>query len=397
VKSEKLKMKNFLWGAATSAHQAEGGNFSNDWWQFEQGGFIHDGSSSNPSCDHYHQFERDLNLLKDLGCNAYRFSVEWSRVQPKEGVFSHREIDHYHRLLDSLLERDIIPVVTLHHFTNPLWFIAKGGWEQPGAIDYFVVYVQKMAEEYSGKVSCWLTINEPSVYVLLAFLAKYWPPQKRNLLSAAKVLNRLVKAHQAAYQLIHNRYSRAQVSFAHHMTVFDSWRNNFADNTATKIFDWLWNQYFLDRVRDQLDFIGLNYYTRQRISFPFKIFPTPGKEVGFAQWEFYPQGLLRILRRLKKYQLPIIITEFGMPHGFNVSPEENLQGGVEGIRRALSEGIGLRGFFYWSLMDNFEWREGLTPRFGLYEVDYQTQERRLRRVGERYKKLIKELKAEFGL
>ncbi|MBU0708692.1 glycoside hydrolase family 1 protein [Patescibacteria group bacterium] len=379
----------FLWGCATSAHQVEGGNYNNDWWDFEQRGLINDASSSHPSCDHYHRFTSDVELLANLGCNAYRFSVEWSRVQPAVNRFSVNEIDHYHRLLDALIGRGITPVLTLHHFTNPMWFVEGGGWEKPEAVDLFGRYVQRMVDEYTEKVGWWVTLNEPNVLLLLGFLVKYWPPQKKSLASLTRAFLNLIRAHKLAYQIIHGSGADNMVSIADHMSVIDPWKNNGLDNLAAWIYDSFWNQMFLKRIVNHLDYIGLNYYTRQRVSFPFRLFPTPGKEAGFAQWEIYPEGLLRTLRRLKSYKLPVIISEYGMPQEANIAPEEYLKQGINNLKLAMNEGIDVRGFFYWSLLDNFEWREGLSKRFGLYEVDYETQDRWLREVGRVYQELIR--------
>ncbi|MBU1110536.1 family 1 glycosylhydrolase [Patescibacteria group bacterium] len=372
--------KAFLYGCATSAHQVEGGNINNDWWEFEQSGLIFDGSSSNPSCDHYHRYASDLDLLKGIGGNAYRFSIEWSRIQPVSSEFSQEEIDHYHQVLDALIKRGITPLITLHHFTNPLWLSKIGGWANPKLVDYFGQYVQKVVDEYGEKLNrstgqtepiYFVTLNEPSVYLLLGYLIEYWPPQKKSLIGLIKAFRNMSRAHKLAYEIIHKKLPNAKVSIAHHMSVLDPWRNNGLDNIAAKVYDWLWNQSFLNQVGDKLDYIGLNYYTRQRVAFPLKVFPTPGKEAGFAQWEIYPEGLLRILRRLKLYKLPVIITEYGMPQEANIAPEKYLEQGIAYLKQAMSEGIDVRGFFYWSLLDNFEWREGLSKRFGLYEVDYE--------------------------
>lgn len=383
--------KRFLWGAATSAHQVEGGNFNNDWWEFEQSGNIADGSSSHPSCDHYRYFQQDIDNLASLGCNAYRFSIEWSRVQPDPHTFAYSEIDHYHDVLTGLLDRQIEPVLTLHHFTNPLWLAKIGGWENPSVVDSFGRYVQRMVDEYSDKVKWWVTINEPNVFLILGYLLKYWPPQKRrNFVSLFKSFKNMVAAHKLAYQIIHTGSSEAKVSIAHHMSVLDPWRDNILDHGAVKLYDWCWNQALLNKVLTHLDYIGVNYYTRQRVAFPLRLFPTPGREAGFAQWEICPEGLLRVLRRLSRHKLPLVITEFGMPQQANISAGQYLEEGIMMVRKAIAEHIDLRGFFYWSLLDNFEWREGLSYRFGLYEVNYQTQKRQIRKVGERYKKLIED-------
>lgn len=396
----KLFPKEFLWGAATAAHQVEGGNFNNDWWEFEQKGLIHDSSSSHPSCDHYNLYQQDIELLKKIGCNAYRFSIEWSRVEPKEEIFDDEEWKHYEKFIEALRKENIEPVLTLHHFTNPLWAIQKGGWRSEQSVLWFARFVEEVVKRFKGKVHWWITINEPNVYILLGYLAGYWPPQKKSLVSTAQVYKNMVEAHKKAYEIIHLSCPDSYVSIAHHWTVFDSWSTCLGERILTSLADWLWNRIFLESIRGYLDFVGLNYYTRQRIRLNFRspqnffvnAFPTPGKEAGFAIWENYPEGLLRALRRLKEFKLPVIITEYGMPRGFKVDPPDYLKEGIKGMKRALNEDVNVKGFFYWSLMDNFEWREGLSARFGLYEVDYSAQKRTLTPAGEIYSKHLSEIK-----
>lgn len=381
----------FLWGAAISAHQVEGGNFNNDWWLFEKAGMTFGEGTSHPSCDFFHHYKSDINLLGALGCNAFRFSVEWSRVVPSPGEVSAEAVEFYRDLIFSLRASQITPLVTLHHFTNPVWVAEAGGWENEGTVDSFLHFVETVVGEFGEEVYWWLTVNEPNVLLLLGYLLAYWPPLVRNVIRFRRALRNLIEAHRRAYDLIHQLDSSCAVGFAHNMTIFEPWRTAL-DKVSSQAHDYLWNKLLLDKTRDKLDFLGVNYYTRQRVSFPLKTFPHPEKRVGFAEWEEYPAGLYRCLKRVKKnYQLPVLVTEYGMPHGLKVNPVEYLQKGWGFLKNAMREGCDVRGFFYWSLLDNFEWREGLAVRFGLYKVNFNSQERTLREVGRQYAKLIEQI------
>ncbi len=397
--------KGFLWGTATAAHQVEGANRNNDWWEWEHlGGKIADGTTSGAACDQYNRYRHDFDLIKEFGHNAHRFSIEWSRIEPKKGVYSAAEIGHYRRMLEALRERGIEPMVTLHHFTNPLWLSREGGWENPQVVEHFTRYAKVVAAELGSLIRFWNTINEPTVYAYMSYADGIWPPGKKRLRSAAIVLTNMLRAHALAYHIIHETSlgQGCSVGIAKHIRIFDPLRpNHWGDKALARLSDFIFNWWFLDAIETgrlawpigigqkvQLlaathDFIGLNYYTREMVRFNLlkpqalfrEGFTRPGSATNDMGWEIYPPGLYRALMRLKHYDKPIYITENGIPAVDDSLRQNYLRDHLIQTHRAVRDGADVRGYFHWSLLDNFEWESGLTPRFGLIEVDYKTQKR----------------------
>jgi len=366
---------NFLWGAATSSHQVEGGNV-NDWSEWKKG-------DAGRACDHYHRFEQDFDLAKSLGHNAHRFSIEWSRIEPKEGKINQNEIEHYRQVLTALGQRGLEPMVTLWHFTLPTWLAKKGGWLNPKAPYYFDRYVKIIAENLFNEVKFWITINEPNVYALNSYLRDIWPPQKKSAAKYLKVLKNLVKAHQLAYRALRLVDLDCQVGVAKNQTFFEG---NLLLKYPANYFH---NQYFLERIKNSQDFIGLNYYFHNRIK-GFKFNHNSNEEFSDLGWEIYPEGIYRVLKDLKKYNKPIYITENGLADKDDAKREKFIKEHLTWIWRAIQEKIDVRGYFHWSLLDNFEWDKGFWPRFGLIEVDYQTMARKIRPSAKIYARICKE-------
>ena len=255
----------FLWGAATSSHQVEGNNRWNDWWEFEQSGILP--YASGNACEHFERYESDFDLASSWGHNAHRLSIEWSRIEPTEGEFDAAALDHYVKVVAALRERCIEPVVTLHHFTNPAWFTRRGGWTNPESIELFARYVSAVASRLAEHVRFWLTINEPTVYVMRAYVKGDWPPcQPGSWLRAWRVLRNLCRAHVSAYAVIHEYRADAMVGLAHsapYVVPHDPHR--WADRFAARMRDFALNDlcfHLVGRHR-ALDFIGINYYVRQ--------------------------------------------------------------------------------------------------------------------------------------
>ena len=361
---------NFLWGAATSAHQVEGGNV-NDWSEWKKG-------DAGRTCDHYHRFEQDFDLAKSLGHNAHHFSIEWSRIEPKEGKINQNEIEHYRQVLTALGQRGLEPMVTLWHFTLPTWLAKKGGWLNPKAPYYFDRYVKIIAENLFNEVKFWITINEPDVYASRCFLAGVWPPQKRSVFKYFKVLKNLARAHQLAYQSLHLIDLDCQVGISKNNIYFEN----------IPLADYLWNKYFLNRIKREQDFIGLNYY------FHCHLFGNENRAVSDLGREIYPEGIYHVLKGLKKYNQPIYITENGLADKDDAKREKFIKEHLAWVLRAIQEKIDVRGYFHWSLLDNFEWDKGFWPRFGLIEVDYQTMARKIRPSAFEYEKICRENKLD---
>ena len=394
----------FLWGVSTSAHQIEGNNTNSDWWKFEAEGKIKNGDRSGKACNSSELYHQDIELAKALNVNAFRFSVEWAKVEPREGEFDQEVLHRYADEVIYMQKNGIEPMVTLHHFTNPLWIAEFGGWESKRTIAFFLRYVQMILDTI-GSVKYFITINEPNVYALFGYLQGYWPPEIKNRKKMKKVLANMALAHSKVYDLIHSKIPDAKVSTAINTAIFRSKTSSPLDLIMTRIVNYQYNFSFLDSVfygkthspvgkitlpgGIKLDFIGLNYYTRFLVGFGFtpkiSFGDLPKTEMGY---EIYPQGIKNIIEIVwKRYKIPIIITENGVADGEDKIRPEYIMKTLESLSIAVSEGVKLKGYFHWSLMDNFEWLDGFGPRFGLYHTDFRTFKRTLRKSGELYSKI----------
>ncbi len=396
-------LQNFLWGAATSAYQVEGNNINADWWEWEkQAGKVNSGLA----CRHYDFYEQDFDLAKDLNHNSHRLSIEWSRIEPEEGKFSQGELKHYLEVIQALRNRNIEPIVTLHHFTNPAWFSRSGGWLNRKSVYYFLRFCDFVTRAMSEHINYWITINEPNVYISHAYILGVWPPQEKSLLKAKVVEDRLVLAHIQAYKLIHQIYqelnlTRPAISIAQNMMTFlpcaSSLKNRFAAYLRHKWY----NLGFLDKIirRNTLDFIGVNYYSRQLVELKgwginnlaadvcqSNHYPVKKNSLG---WDIYPEGLYDILLRLKRYNLPVIIAENGICTADDDLRWEYIYSHLMYIHKAIEKGVNVAGYFYWSLMDNFEWDKGFSPRFGLVDIDYTTYKRTIRASARQFAQVCK--------
>ncbi len=388
--------KNFLWGSATSAHQVEGGNH-NDWTEWEK---TTGHELSGRACDHYNRFREDFDIAKSLNQNAHRFSIEWSRIEPEEGKWNEKEIQHYQEVIDALRERGIEPFVTLWHWTNPVWIRDIGGWENPKTADYFVRYVEKAVRSLSG-VKFYTTHNEQEAFARHGYFLKDRPPAKGNFFTAYKVLKNLKISHKLAYQVIKKFNPNLQVGFSESLVYFEPynfWPHNIL---LMKLVKWWRNNTFFDEFAKYSDFLGLQYYFHSRIRLnPFisqwGIQFNENKEVSDMGWEIYPEGIYHVLKDLAKYNKPIYITENGVADAKDIHREKFIKEHLKWVHKAISEGVDVRGYFYWSLLDNFEWQLGFWPRFGLVEMDYQTMERNIRQSAWEYAKIAKENAVETG-
>lgn len=401
--------ENFLWGAATAAHQVEG-NTLNSWtqwekdnakkfskeakskwqkWQQEQFPEMFDPKNyiSDKACDHYNLYEKDFDLAKEGGQNAHRFSIEWSRIEPREGEFDEKEIEHYKNVIQTLRQRNMEPFVTLWHWTEPVWFKAKGGWSSKDSINYFRRYVEKIVGSLGDQVKFWVVINEPNVALGFGYLLGSQPPGKRNGFSFLAAYFNLLKAYKESYKLIHDLKKDAQVGFANSFAYYEAnlyWPFNKVAESISKYF----SRYFFNHTQGFNDFIGCNYYSRNLISLKKKkLLSEERTDLG---WEIYPEGIYHVLKEVKKYNLPIYITENGLADADDSRREKFITEHLFWISQAIQEGVDVRGYFHWSLLDNFEFPEtrGFWPRFGLIEIDYKTLERKPRRSFYAYKEII---------
>ena len=396
--------QNFFWGSATSAYQVEGNNSNSDWWEWEKRINLKD--VSGEACRHYEFYKKDIDLAKLLNHNVHRFSVEWSRVEPEEGRFSLEELDHYREVILYLRQQDIEPVVTLHHFTNPLWLVKSGGWQSRKTQDYFARYVERVVESLGDKVRFWVTINEPMVYMYQSYILGVWPPQEKSFLKARQVARNLAGAHIKAYRVIHNLYNKKglsspSVSIAKSMQSFVPCNLSLKNKLAVFLRNSLFNFNFVENLarNKSLDFIGLNYYTRSLIdldrwSINSLLLDTCKKDHNRLNknslgWEIYPQGLYQLLIDLKKYNLPVFILENGICTEDDNARWDFIREHLKNLYRAINEGVEVLGYLYWSLMDNFEWDKGFAPRFGIIEIDYKTYERRVRESAKKFSLVCK--------
>ncbi len=406
----------FLWGTATSAHQIEGGNV-NDWSDWEAGKYpdgrphIEDGSRSDLATDSWNRFDEDLALMKHLGANAYRFSVEWSRVSPSEGEWREDVVARYREWSMKLRGAGIEPMVTLHHFTLPRWVAERGGWEIDETVRHFAAFVSRLTKALAAEVDLWCTINEPNVLAHQGWLEGTWPPGKRSSKEMALVLARLLEAHAAATAELRasdtvdadGDGASARVGIAHHVRVFQPATDSTLDVAIAGLTDEFFNEAIVRAAKEgrvrlsvpgeieidrevpglagSFDWLGINYYTRDHVradpSDPAlsKQYVPDGRPTNDLGWDIYPEGLYLFLLRWAPLGWPLYVTENGIDDRQGDKRPGFLRAHVRAVERAVAEGADVRGYFHWSLLDNFEWAHGYAPRFGLYRVDFDDPER----------------------
>lgn len=385
----------FLWGTATAAHQVEGSNRSSDWWDYEQQGRVP--HQSGDACRHYELFAQDFDLCRSLGHNAHRLSIEWSRIEPSEGTWDAQAVGHYRDVVRALVDRGLEPIVTLHHFTNPAWFLRRGGWARRDSVALFSRYVEHVAATLDSPVKYWITINEPTVYVLQGYIVGVWPPcLASHWTTAVRVFRNLARAHRAAYAVLRRRRTNAHVGFAHSAPIVRPCNPARArDRAAAFLRDAVLNRMFFHLIGAPrtLDFLGINYYTRTFVR-------SGGRGVGALVgrlcqtrhhgddgpvsalgWEVYPEGLAIALQRFSRYGVPLMVTENGVATDDDEMRGEFLRRHLAALGESVANGINVIGYLYWTLMDNYEWAAGTTARFGLASVQPITMERTVRASG----------------
>ena len=391
--------KDFLWGTATSAHQIEGDNFNSDWWQWEQqnAGKVlpvlekkYQDQKFEPSgkaSDHFNKYVEDFDLLEDLNNNAYRMSIEWARIEPEKGKFDFEALEHYKKVLLVLKQKNIKIMLTLHHFTNPLWFANKGGWENLKAPFYFSRYVKFVVEHLGNLVDFWITINEPTLWADMSYRQGFWPPQKKSLKKFGLVMLNMVRAHKKAYKVIHSKLDhgdqKAKVGIAQNVMSFATYKKHYIiELVYVYIFDRAVNHSFYDFTKKHHDFLGMNYYFRVRIKRKENSWAPEIEEIKETErelsdmgWMIYPHGIFDVLMDFKDFNLPIYITENGIAAEDDKKREKFLVDYLRELHHAIQAGVDVKGYFHWSLLDNFEWDKSFGPKFGLVNIDLETLKR----------------------
>jgi beta-glucosidase len=399
----------FLWGAATAAHQNEGNNTGNDFWAWEQDpSHIADHTTSGLACDWWRRAEEDFDRAAALGLNTLRMSVEWSRLEPRPGVWDSAAFDRYRAMLRGLRERGMEPMVTLHHFTNPLWLAERGGWTNEEVAGLFERLAAKVVEALGDLCQTWCTINEPNIYAAEAYILGRWTPGESDLLKFIGVTRNQFKAHAAAYQAIRRRQSEGRIGLVQHMAAFEpanpaSAADRSVAGTRSSLLNWRFVEAVIEGklkfpygrglpyapAVNSSDFIGLNYYGRHPLRFDpgagGSLFASPVQGRPEVAWpppwtdrEIYPEGMQRFLVELARYgRRPLYVTENGLAAA--TADDEKRAGFIlthlAALQRAIRQGADVRGYYYWTLVDNYEWVEGWTTPFGLIELDPATQKR----------------------
>ncbi len=394
--------KDFLWGASVASHQVEGGNH-NQWtvWELENVARLAKTAEkrlgklkiwpeikqqaerpsnyvSGSGVDHYNRYKEDFDLLQKLNLNAFRFSIEWSRLEPEEGQWDQKEIEHYRTYIKELKTRGIEPVLNIWHWTHPTWFAARGGFKYRRNLKYFSRFVEVVAKELLADLNYVLTINEPNVYTTYSYVVpepvskSRWPPQEKSVVSFARVYWNLINAHKQAYRILKRQKPGLQVGMASHLANIQAKRpHNMMDEEITQWMRYFWDWLFLRRTRKQQDFIGFNYYFTDYYRFKFPVKPEdPKLPLSDLGWYMEPEGIYPLLLRTwAHYKKPIIITENGVADRHDQYRRWWIEETIVAMERARSEGVEVVGYIHWSLLDNFEWSFGWWPKFGLVGVD----------------------------
>ncbi len=446
INTIKIFPTNFIWGTATASYQIEGhpladGAAPSIWHEFSHiPGKIHNNDNGDIACDHYHRYEEDILHLRNLGVKAYRFSIAWPRIVPKPYTVNQKGINFYKRIIGKLLESGIEPFVTLFHWDTPLWLENIGGFTSRESVNHFLFYAETIFKEFGNSVTHWISVNEPLVYATQGYISgEMAPGKKRDIRGMAHAAHHLLLSHAKAYHLLHNISPRGKIGVAEAQIWTKPLRNNSkADTKAAFLMDKIINRMYIDPItfgrypkeviekignkfpknfekdleemENTLDFVGINYYTSNTYRYSLltpithaKEVPTPGVKRS-AMWEIYPEGLYNLLVRVRdEYNnLPCYITENGYPLKEDTMKDpledderiEYLREHLKSAKRAMEDDVNLKGYFVWSLLDNFEWAHGYDMRFGIIRVDFKSLKRKWKKSAYWYRDTISSGKIE---
>ena len=400
----------FLWGAATAAHQVEGDNTGSDWWDWEHRPDSPCPEPSGRACEHYTRYRDDIAILADLGLNTYRYSIEWARVEPAEGEYDAAALAHYRDVTEVVRAAGLTPMVTLHHFTLPRWVAARGGWTAADVPDRFARYCERVVDTIGDLVDWWCTINEPGNVAVGGYLGAFgWPPGTRDMRSYDAAAAGLMRGHQLALEVVKTRRPDSRVGATHGM---QEWSSNLAGHAPMHRARRMFEDAFIEACGAD-DYIGVQTYTRVPVELPVVLTPAtwlvanvgpvrsrvlPGVLRQSARaamqaapaddgvrrtqmgYEFYPEAIAATLRRAASLQpgKDLVVTEHGIATADDEERTEFIERGLAAVAEVIAEGLPVRGYVYWSLLDNFEWAYGYGPTFGLVEVDRRTMARSVR-------------------
>lgn len=424
----KFVAKDFLWGVIICEYQNSGAINcpTSNWAYWEQKTHsdgqptIKNGQTSGTACDFWNSYKEQIKLAKDLGINSIKLSLAWDRLEPEKGKFDEGVFKHYDDVIQCLIDNNIVPNISLHHQTHPQWFEEIGGFEYEENIKYFVRFCKKMFEHYSDRVNLWTTIGEPTTYVLQAYLRGVFPPGYKNIQLAFKVLKNLMKAHYDVYSTLKEMPNgdKSEIGLVHQYLKFKPFHKwNPIEYAPGLLLNYLMTDSVLDflktgnfeigfpylchysykvpRNKKIIDFIGLNYYSRVLVKFQFS-FKEPLKPSCYSNeimtdmpYALYPEGFYEALKDVSKLNVPIHVTESGIPDAKDDRREKFFKEYIQiSLFKALKEGVDIRSFYYWTLIDNFEWDEGYNMKFGLYSFDNETKEIKIRKSAKLYRKII---------
>ncbi len=401
---------NMLLGVASSATQTDGGSLGHSWNDWYEKGHVKDGSDPSIAVDHWNRWREDVLLMHSLGVKTCRVSIEWARVEPREGEFDDEAIAHIKEELMLLVALGIKPLVTLHHFTNPMWFEEKGGFEIYENVMAYLLYVEKMVKSIGHLVNEYITFNEPNVYAVYGYFYGKWPPGLKSPSATLDVMGNIASAHIKAYRLIHDMrrsmgFKDSKVGFANQYRVFvprdprnpihrsetrlmsDLFQNHLSLAMLTGEFKKPLKNHGRDRRGAYADFHAVNYFSRSTVYGAFSEGTVKGAYKSDLGWEIYPKGILECCERLQKIvRLPIYITGNGV---CDLDDRFRSRFIYEHLKVLSRSGLPVKRYYYWSFTDSFHWQEGVFPRFGLVHVDYETMERRVKESGKFYGEIIK--------
>ena len=420
-----------MWGTATAAHQVEGNNTNNNWYAWEHQkdsngkSRIHNNDKSGIAANHWNLYRDDISLMNDLGVGYYRFSVEWSKIEPENGIINEKALEHYRDVCIALIDSGLTPVITLHHFSHPIWFEELGAFEKEENIEYYIRFSELVFNKLSDIVPIWCTINEPAVYVTQGYFNGVFPPGKKDPLLAGYVMRNLLNAHVQVYQRLKSlpNGENVQIGLVKNITQLDPLRrwhildwyfsgilNDVFTNSTLNLFSKGEFDFYLPAMANisyknydainSLDFIGLNYYSRWHVkgqlnlAEPFTFELRPQDIQTDMPYAIYPEGFYKAVKTIAKLNVPIIITENGIADDKDDRRSLFIKRYLYALFKTIEEGYDIRGYFYWSLMDNFEWAEGYMMKFGLYDVDFNTQKRTLRSGSQSFVDIVNQQNAD---